>query len=120
METTKKYLISLGLTGMLLVGVLTAKGADPIENLDLENMYGLENLYDLENMYDPGSIQSLNRMLHEIENVVSEEDRVQIYDSKDQLIADGVKNEDKIRSFLGISDFLTEIDGIQYYRLSYK
>jgi len=120
MKTTKKYLISLVLIGMLLACVLTAKGADPIEKMDRENMYGLENLYDLENMYDPGSIQSLNRTIQEIENVISEKDRVQIYDSNDQLIADGIKNEEKIKGYLGISDFLTEIDGVQYYRLSYK
>lgn len=120
MKTTKKYLISLGLISMLLAGVLSAKGADPIEMMDIENMYGPESLYDLENMYDPGSTQSLNRMIQEIENVISEKNRVQIYDSNDQMIADGVKNEEKIKSFLGISDFLTEIDGVQYYRLSYK
>lgn len=120
MKTIKKYLISVGLAGMLLAGVLTAKGADPIEKMDRENIYGLVNLYDLENMYEVGSIQSLDRMIHEIENVISEKDRVQIYDSNDQLIADGVKNEDKIKGYLGISDFLTEIDGVQYYRLSYK
>jgi len=47
-------------------------------------------------------------------------DRVQIYDSNDQLIAEGTKNDEKIKGYLGISDLLTEIDGIQYYRLSYK
>lgn len=114
MKTIKKYLLSLGLIGLFLAGVLIAKGADPIENLDYENMYGIEDMYDLE------SSHNLNRMLQEIENVLSEKDRIQIYDSNDQLIADGVKNEEKIKNYLGISDFLTEIDGVRYYRLSYK
>lgn len=114
MKTTKNYLISLGLTGCLLAGVLIAKGADPTENLDLETQY------ELENIQDAGSIHSLNSMIQEIENVLSEKDRVQIYDSKNQLIADGIKNEEKIKGYLGISDFLTEIDGVAYYRLSYK
>jgi hypothetical protein len=108
MKALKRNWISFGLTCCLLAGVLTVNGANPADNTDLKNMYDLE------------SIDNLDKMVEEIENVLSVNDRVQIYDSNDQLIAEGTKNDEKIKGYLGISDLLTEIDGIQYYRLSYK
>lgn len=108
MKALKRNWISFGLTCYLLAVVLTVNGANPADNADLENMYDLE------------SIDKLDNLVEEIENVLWVNDRVQIYDSNDQLIVEGTKNDEKIKGFLGISDLLTEIDGIQYFRLSYK
>jgi len=108
MKTQKNYLISLVMFCCLLAGTLTVKAADPVENKDLEKKYDLESIYKLDILSE------------EIENLLSEKDQVQIYDSNDQLIAEGTRNQEKIKGYLGISDLLIEIDGVQYYRLSYK
>lgn len=108
MKTLKKNWFSFGLTIWLLSGVLTANAANPTEKKDLERIYDLESFYSLDNM------------VKEIEDLLSESGRIEIIDSNDQLVAEGTKNNDEIKNYMGISDLLTEIDGIQYYRLSYQ
>lgn len=108
MKMLKKGWISWGLTCCLLVGVLITKGANPAENKISENVYEIEYF------------KNLDILMEEIENLLSEKEQVQIYDSSNQLIVEGTKNDENIIAYLGISDLLTEIDGIKYYRLSYK
>ncbi len=108
MKTLKKGWVSWVLTCCLLAGALIAKGADRAENKISENVYEIEYFNNLDILEE------------EIENLLSEKDQVQIYDSSNQLIVEGTKNDENIIGYLGISDLLTEIDGIKYYRLSYK
>ncbi len=108
MKALKKILISLGLTCCLLAGVLIANAADPAEINNPEHIYDLESFYNLD------------YMVENIENLFSEPNRIEVIDSNDHLVAEGTKNDEKIQGYIGISDLLTEIDGIQYYRLSYK
>lgn len=46
--------------------------------------------------------------------------RVKVYNVAGNLIATGSENDAKIKSLMNISDLLTEVNGIKYYRSSYQ
>ena len=45
---------------------------------------------------------------------------VKIYDEKGNLLTAGDEENDTIKSYIGISDLMTEVGGIKFYRLSYR
>ncbi len=46
--------------------------------------------------------------------------QINVYNETGNLIATGDVKDAKIKSLMNISDLLTEVNGIKYYRLSYQ
>jgi len=107
MKTNKLNLKILSLTLLLFSTLPSLKAATPDENNDVNQNYNFESYFELDQM---------NR---DIDLLFSEENEIKVLDSNDQLVVEGPENDINIKTYVGISDLLTEIDGIQYYRLSF-
>jgi len=46
--------------------------------------------------------------------------QIQVYNVYGSLIASGSEKDEKVKSLMGHSDLLTEVNGTKYYRLSYQ
>jgi hypothetical protein len=58
--------------------------------------------------------------IKEIEEILSDDGQVRIMNSKEIIVLQGKNTDEKIKEYMCISDLLTEVDGVKYYRLSYK
>jgi len=113
MKTKKIKLACLSFT-LLLVTVTIETIADRNSNPGFTgNINYTESNYFAEYF----SYEEMNRTL---DIQLKPEVNVKIFNSENQLIATGNETEDKVKSLVKVADLLTEIDGTQYYRLSYK
>jgi hypothetical protein len=98
----------LGLTILFLVLVLLVKANSP---------YEINYAY---HSYDFGEFYNFEQIENEIEQIFYEDNEVKVLDSNEQLVAEGSSQSLIIKSYITVSDMLLEIDGVKYYRLSYK
>lgn len=52
--------------------------------------------------------------------VIVPEDPVKVYDQNENLVASGNEDDSRIQEYMKIADFLTEVNGVSLYRLSYE
>ncbi|MBR9997623.1 MAG: hypothetical protein KFF73_01570 [Cyclobacteriaceae bacterium] len=108
MKTMKKNMLTLGLLFMMLGGVVTAWATENTEKKDPYRTYDYDDYY---NTY---------MMEKEIEELMYVEGQVRIIDFMEELVAEGMTTDNEIKKYVGISDLLIDVDGVKYYRLSYK
>jgi len=97
----------LSLTFALIVLSFTTYAADYEINSSTDQSYFGEYFEAIE------FTKTLNTLL--LPNV-----NVKIYDEKGNLFAAGDEENDTIKSYIGISDLMTEVGGTKFYRLSYR
>jgi hypothetical protein len=82
------------------------------------NPYLSESYYQMESNYFTEYF-SYEKMNQTLDLQLIAEVGVKIFNSRDQLIATGSENDDKVKELVKISDLLIDINGTKYYRLSY-
>ena len=106
MKTMKKNLLTLGLSLTMLAGRVSAgTSTDKNKTNSTPDYTDYLKTYTLEK---------------EIEELVQDEGQVRIMDISEKMVMQGKITEEEVQKFMRISDLLTEIDGVKYYRLSYK
>lgn len=77
-------------------------------------------------MMDPTYIEEFEEYFdsenftQELEIKLRPDVRIKVYNQDGKLIASGDVKDEKIKSFIDISDLLTEVHGTKYYKLSYQ
>ena len=106
MKTMKKKLLTIGLSLTVLAGTVSAGTFADKNNTNRTSDYKdyLET-YMLEK---------------EIEELVTDEGQVRVMNNKEEMVIQGKITDEEIKKFIRVADLLTEVDGITYYRLSYK
>lgn len=107
MKTIKIKLIVLGFFIFMAAFNISAFATENNEKSVVDLAY-FEEYFEFENYAD---ILEFN-LLPEV--------RIQVYNENGKLIATGSENDAKIKSLMSISDLLTEVNGIKYYRSSYQ
>lgn len=103
------------LMSLLLVLISISSGALSASH---SNPYLSESNYQMESNYFKEYF-NYEKMNQAMDLQLIPDVGVKIFNSRDQLIATGSKSDDKVKELVRISDLLIEINGTQYYRLSY-
>lgn len=106
MQNLKIKFASLSLTLLLVTVSLVTFSSENENQNDFESKYFGEYFN-----YEETHLLLETQLMPEI--------NVKIYNSNNQLLVTGKETEDKVKSLMIVSDLLTEIGGIKYYRLSY-
>lgn len=103
MKTLQLKTLIVSLTTFLVVGLGTPifAGSNGLDDLDLNCEYTFaEDFMDY--------LETVNPVVE-----------IQIYDQHQQLVIKGTADNKRIKNYISLSDLLTEVDNVQYYRLSY-
>jgi hypothetical protein len=104
MKTFQFKTLILPLTVLLVLGMRTISVAGPnkLDNADQNGEYSYaEDIMDC--------LLTLNPV-----------DEILIYNQEDQLVIKGSADNKTIKNYISRSDLLTEVDHVQYYRMSYE
>ena len=107
MNTLKIKLTALSILILLAISSFSFLAAGNT-NLNVSDSYYFEEYFDYEELN-----QQLELQLKPAINI-------KIFNSNNQLILTGNESEERVKICVDKSDLLTEIDGMKYYRLSYK
>ena len=107
MKTSGIKIATLSLT-VALIAFSYAGYSSENSNLDAAGTAYFEQYFEYEELNDLLDIQ------------LKPELNVKIYNVENKLVATGNENDEKMKSMIPESDLLTEVNGVKYYRLSYK
>jgi hypothetical protein len=105
-----KFIILVCALALVLINVLTAKSNNTDNTKEAEQ----EEITLLENYYSK-LIEQNNKM-----NQPGKDLLIKVINRNYIMIAKGNENDANIKHLISKSDFLTQIDGKRYYRLSFK
>jgi len=107
MKTAGIKIATLSLTVALIAFTCTGYASEN-SNLDVTGSAYFEQYFEYEELNDLLGI------------LLKPELNVRIYNTGNKLVATGNENDAKMKSMIPESDLLTEVNGVKYYRLSYK
>ena len=108
MKTLKTRLFALGIVSIALLGSLSA-GAS-----------GNEDKKDVLETSDFTAYLDNHYLERNIEEMMMDEGQVRVMDSHEEMVAEGKITDEAIKRYMSISDLVTEVDGVKYFRLSYQ
>jgi hypothetical protein len=107
MKTIKTKLTALSFAVAMILLTFTTFAAESEMGSNMDLSY-FEEYFNLENFTE------------QLENSLEPEVSIKVYNQEGKLIASGIEKDEKIKSFINISDLLTEVGGTKYYQLSYQ
>ena len=120
MKTLNKYLLSLGLILSMMAGQAIARDIESNGKNDPENDYNFTERYDLAEYDGFSSYFDFYQMEREIEKMLVQDGKVKIMNANEEVVIEGNATEESVKKYMRISDLVTEVDGVKYFRMSYK